>query len=148
MCYPQLDFAILCEILTPPHPAPTYPPALTMFEGDELNEAMGVPFLYGVAEIAFISIFCVWAWKMGWTKAPANESICKVIVTAYEIETSNGLLDEDEVPSSSANSKDDRGDGESTVAATAFTDTTAIVDGESQSTVAASTSPKSPVATA
>ena len=113
-----------------------------------MNEAMGVPFLYGVAEIAFISIFCVWAWKMGWTKAPASESICKVIVTSYEIETSNGLLDEEDLPPSSTNSKGDKGDGESTVAATAFTDTTAIVDGESQSTVAATTSTESPVATA
>lgn len=56
-----------------------------MFEGDELNDAMGVPFLYGMAEIFFISIYCLWAWKAGWTKAPANESIWKVIATSYEV---------------------------------------------------------------
>ena len=59
--------------------------ALTMFKGAELNDAMGVPFLYGMAEIFFISIYCVVAWKSGWTKAPANASICKVIGTSYEV---------------------------------------------------------------
>ena len=59
--------------------------ALTMFKGAELNDAMGVPFLYGMAEIFFISIYCLVAWKSGWTKAPANESICKVIATSYEV---------------------------------------------------------------
>lgn len=61
--------------------------ALTMFQGDELNDAMGVPFLYGMAEIFFISIYCVFAWKAGWTKAPRDENICKVISTSYEVGT-------------------------------------------------------------
>ena len=56
-----------------------------MFQGSELNDAMGVPFLYGLAEILFISLYCMGAWKSGWTKAPANESICKVIATSYEV---------------------------------------------------------------
>lgn len=60
--------------------------ALTMFRGDELNDAMGVPFLYGMAEIFFISIYCMFAWKLGWTKAPADENFCKVISTSYELE--------------------------------------------------------------
>lgn len=59
--------------------------ALTMFTGSDLNNAMGVPFLYGLAEVFFIGIYCVGAWKVGWTKAPANESICKVIATSYEV---------------------------------------------------------------
>ena len=62
-----------------------------MFKGAELNDAMGVPFLYGMAEIFFISIYCLVAWKSGWTKAPANESICKVIATSYEV----GDVDDD-----------------------------------------------------
>ena len=68
--------------------------ALTMFEGDELNDAMGVPFLYGMAEIFFISIYCVFAWKAGWTKAPANESFCKVIGKSYEVGDEDDDLDE------------------------------------------------------
>ena len=101
--------------------------ALTMFEGEELNQAMGVPFLYGVAEIVFISIFCIGAWKSGWTKAPANESICKVICTSYEVETSEGLLESEILPStpSSPPQRKDT-DGASTMAASASTELTAV----------------------
>lgn len=38
--------------------------ALTMFDGDDLNDAMGVPFLYGVMEAVFIGIYCLGAWKV------------------------------------------------------------------------------------
>lgn len=77
--------------------------ALTMFDGDELNDAMGVPFLYGMAEVFFISIYCVVCWKAGWTKAPANESFFKVIRRSYEI----GVEDEDdEEGDKDSNSKD------------------------------------------
>lgn len=61
--------------------------ALTMFDGDELSEAMGVPVVYGMAEVFFIGIYCVVAWKSGWTKAPADESIFKVLFTSYELES-------------------------------------------------------------
>lgn len=69
--------------------------ALTMFSGEELNQAMGVPFLYGMAEVVFISIYCIGVWKMGWTKAPAGENLFKVLATSYEVETSDQLLEEE-----------------------------------------------------
>jgi len=59
--------------------------ALTMFKGDELCEAMGVPLLYGGVEALFIGIYCLGAWKAGWTKAPADVSLWAAIMTSYEI---------------------------------------------------------------
>lgn len=60
--------------------------ALTMFEGDELSLAMGVPFFYGVVEAAVLGVYCIGAWKAGWTKAPKDESFCTVISTSYEVQ--------------------------------------------------------------
>lgn len=59
--------------------------ALTMFDGPELNRAMGVPFLYGVCEMFVVGIFCVGCWKAGWTKAPSNAPIWDVLFTTYEV---------------------------------------------------------------
>ena len=59
--------------------------ALTMFEGNQLNDAMGVPFFYGVVEALFVGIFCLGAWKAGWTKAPADAPIWRVLFTSYEV---------------------------------------------------------------
>ena len=59
--------------------------ALTMFEGDELNEAMGVPFFYGVVEAAALGLYCIIMWKLGWTKAPKDAPFWKVLVTSYEV---------------------------------------------------------------
>jgi hypothetical protein len=59
--------------------------ALALFEREELNLAMGVPFFYGVVEAFFVGIYCVVAWKAGWTKAPANVPIWTAILTSYEV---------------------------------------------------------------
>jgi len=59
--------------------------ALTMFDGNELNEAMGVPFFYGVVEAVLVGIFCVISWKASWTKAPADAPLWQVLVTSYEV---------------------------------------------------------------
>lgn len=59
--------------------------ALTMFEGDELAEALGVPFFYGVVEAVILGVYCIGAWKLGWTKAPRNAPIWKVLSTSYEV---------------------------------------------------------------
>jgi hypothetical protein len=61
--------------------------AMTMFEGQEMNAAMGVPFFYGVCEAIFVGSYCVVAWKMGWSKAPANAPLWRVIMTSYEVLT-------------------------------------------------------------
>jgi len=59
--------------------------ALTMFNGNDEKDAMAVPFLYGLTEAVIVGIYCLFAWKLGWTKAPANENICKVLVMSYEV---------------------------------------------------------------
>jgi len=72
--------------------------ALTMFDGDDRNDALGVPFFYGMVEMFFIGSYCVWAWKAGWTKAPADASFWNVIITSYEvIQAKNRELKEIEV---------------------------------------------------
>mmetsp|Transcript_4863 Transcript_4863/g.7086 ORF Transcript_4863/g.7086 Transcript_4863/m.7086 type:complete len:173 (+) Transcript_4863:915-1433(+) len=58
-----------------------------MFEGDELAEAMGVPLYYGLVEMFILGIYCIGAWKRGWTKAPPDVSLCTAISTSYEIVT-------------------------------------------------------------
>ena len=77
--------------------------ALTMFDGDELAEAMGVPLFYGLVEMFILGIYCVVAWKAGWTKAPANVSLYKAVSTSYEIvtaekaETGEGIIRNEQV---------------------------------------------------
>ena len=41
---------------------------------DELAEALGVKLFYGLVEMYILGIYCIGAWKVGWTKAPANVS--------------------------------------------------------------------------
>jgi sodium/bile acid cotransporter 2 len=59
--------------------------ALTMFEGDELAEALGVPFFYGLVQAVSLAIYCLGAWKLGWTKASKNASLWKALTTSYEV---------------------------------------------------------------
>jgi hypothetical protein len=60
--------------------------AASMFSGSELAMAISVPLLYGIFEAAVLAIYCLVCWKIGWTKAPANENFCTMIVTSYEVE--------------------------------------------------------------
>lgn len=57
-----------------------------MFKDEELSEAVGVPLFYGVAEAIVLGIYCITVWKLGWTKAPPDESFCVVISKSYEVE--------------------------------------------------------------
>jgi len=59
--------------------------ALTMFQGGDLADALGVPLFYGLVEAVVLGIYCIIAWKCNWTKAPAKESFCTMIGTSYEI---------------------------------------------------------------
>ena len=59
-----------------------------MFEGDNLATAVGVPLFYGICEAVMLAVFCLGAWKAGWTKAPKDENICVVIGKSYEVEES------------------------------------------------------------
>jgi predicted Na+-dependent transporter len=61
--------------------------ALTMFQSEEdLATAIGVPLYYGIVEAVMLACFCLICWKMGWTKAPASDNLCKVISNSYEVE--------------------------------------------------------------
>jgi len=59
-----------------------------MFGGNpkELATAIGVPLFYGMVEAIILACFCIACWKMGWTKAPADENLCVVLYNSYEVE--------------------------------------------------------------
>ena len=59
--------------------------ALGLFSGDDLQEALKVPVVYGFVEIFFIGIYLLIFWKLGWSKAPKNEKCCTVITKSYEL---------------------------------------------------------------
>ena len=59
--------------------------ALTMFEENDLSEAMGVPLFYGLVEAVAVAIYCIICWKCSWTKAPKNASFWTIIATSYEV---------------------------------------------------------------
>jgi len=46
--------------------------ALSMFKGKKQSQAVGVPLYYGFIEAVILAIFCAYAWKAGWTFAPAS----------------------------------------------------------------------------
>jgi len=65
--------------------------AATMFSDPTARtQAISVPLFYGLVEAVLIAIYCVWAWKVGWTRAPADEKLCVVITRTYEIEEEDG----------------------------------------------------------
>lgn len=87
--------------------------AAAIFDGDELAEAIGVPVYYGFVESVFVSLYCLWAWKAGWTKAPTDISLWKAITTSYEVLA----LDESEMNGgiqlpTTTTDKSQRGNGE------------------------------------
>jgi len=43
-----------------------------------------------------ISVYGMLAWKMGWTRAPAEASICTVITTTYEVDDDDDDNDDDD----------------------------------------------------
>lgn len=61
-----------------------------MFEGNELNEAMGIPFFYGVCEAIMVGMYCAGCWKAGWSKAPSDAPLWKVLFTTYEVVSVHG----------------------------------------------------------
>jgi hypothetical protein len=62
--------------------------AISMFEGEDRAVAMSVPLFYGIVEAITLGIYCIWAWKKGWTKAPVDDNFCHVITNSYEVEES------------------------------------------------------------
>ena len=59
--------------------------AAAIFSDDSLAMALGVPVFYGFVEAVVVSLYCVWAWKNGWTKAPTDITLWKALTTSYEV---------------------------------------------------------------
>jgi predicted Na+-dependent transporter len=59
--------------------------SMAMFYGDDLARAVAVPFYYGIVQALLTFVYCIVAWKLGWTKAPTDVSFWTMISTSYEI---------------------------------------------------------------
>lgn len=77
--------------------------ALTMFDGNDSSKAMCVPVYYGMLEAVILGMYCLGAWKLGWTKAPPSDPICTVISTSYEVLETKNELREIEISLSDSN---------------------------------------------
>lgn len=58
---------------------------LALFSGEDQKNALAVPFWYTGMQTTFVGLYCLAAWKIGWSKAPANENIFKVLLQSYEV---------------------------------------------------------------
>lgn len=71
---------------------------LAMFQDkDEIARAMAIPLYYGLVEAGLLGLYCLVAWKLGWTKAPRDEQICVVLTKTYEVEDVDEEEDENTV---------------------------------------------------
>jgi hypothetical protein len=44
-----------------------------------------------MVEALLLATYCLICWKIGWTKAPADEALCVVLGTSYEVETQEAV---------------------------------------------------------
>ena len=51
----------------------------------ERGQALCVPLFYGTMEAVVLGVYCITAWKLGWTKAPRDEHFCVMLATTYEV---------------------------------------------------------------
>ena len=58
--------------------------ALSAVPPEMVGMASGVPIFYGLVEIACVPTFALIAWRLGWTYAPADENVCKVLSKNYQ----------------------------------------------------------------
>mmetsp|Transcript_20896 Transcript_20896/g.30704 ORF Transcript_20896/g.30704 Transcript_20896/m.30704 type:complete len:237 (+) Transcript_20896:922-1632(+) len=70
--------------------------AISMFEGSDRALAMCVPLFYGIVEAVVLGIYCIWAWKKGWTKAPKDEYFHKILINSYEVVEENSEDEKEE----------------------------------------------------
>jgi hypothetical protein len=82
--------------------------AVTMFGNDPSQRGVAaiVPVFYEIVEIIVIAVYGIWAWKMGWTRAPPEASICTVITTTYEVDDH----DEEKYDDKNQNNRNYKGD--------------------------------------
>lgn len=79
---------------------------LSMFQtNEEVQQAMCVPLFYGLLEAFILGLYCIIAWKLGWTKAPKDEKICIILAKSYEVEETD-----DKSENEGANNMDDQTD--------------------------------------
>ncbi len=70
---------------------------LAMFsDSEEVAQAMAVPLFYGLVEMGVLGMYCLVAWKLGWTKAPYDEKICVVMSKTYEVVGENAEDNDDD----------------------------------------------------
>ena len=93
MNYNLLSFIINCGNAHLPGIATSA--ALGLFGGDDLQEALRVPVVYGFVEIFSIGIYLFIFWKLGWSKAPKNERCCTVITKSYELHEDDEAAEEE-----------------------------------------------------
>ncbi|KAL1507603.1 hypothetical protein AB1Y20_007222 [Prymnesium parvum] len=62
--------------------------ALSAVPKGDRGKAAAVPLVYGMAEMALIPLFALFAWRAGWTYAPRDENICAVLVKNYQPDAS------------------------------------------------------------
>jgi len=59
--------------------------AVSLFDDPvEIAQALAVPLAYGLVEAVLLGVYCLVAWKLGWTKAPKNHALCTVLCISYE----------------------------------------------------------------
>ena len=58
-----------------------------MFQGEQLATAMAVPLYYGLLEAVILGLYCIVAWKLGWTKAPKDINFFTMVGTSFEVLT-------------------------------------------------------------
>jgi len=55
--------------------------------GSDRTNILGIIVYYGFFQKLVLAMYCLTRWKLGLTKAPEDETICKVLCTSYEVET-------------------------------------------------------------
>lgn len=58
--------------------------SVTLFSDPvQRSQALVVPLYYGLVEAILIGMYCIVAWKAGWTKAPPTDRFCQVVSHSY-----------------------------------------------------------------
>lgn len=63
--------------------------ALSMFDNEYQAVAVAVPFFYGTMEALVLLVYCIGAWKAGWTKCPKDTPFLLMLATSYEVLRAN-----------------------------------------------------------
>ena len=79
--------------------------AISLFSGNDLQNAMRVPLMYGIVEIVAIGSYLLVFWKLGWSKAPRDEKFCTVLTKSYEL----APIDKEEQEDNSNNDQVEQG---------------------------------------